>query len=113
MGPFADKLQAPTLANATRRRQATRSMAYVPNVAHDIFVSYAHLDNLSTGGRSRGGWIDSFIDPLTVQLKKRLGSGAVDIWMNRELPGNRPLTPEILSAVRDSALGSRTGPARG
>jgi TIR domain len=79
-------------------------MAYVPHVAHDIFVSYAHLDNLAPGGKTGGGWVDSFVEPLTLQLKKRLGSSAVDIWIDRQLPGNRPLTPEILTAVRDSAL---------
>ena len=79
-------------------------MAYVPRVAHDIFVSYAHLDNLAPGGRTRGGWVDSFIEPLTMQLKRRLGSGALKIWIDRELAGNRPLTPEILTALRDSAL---------
>jgi hypothetical protein len=79
-------------------------MAYVPLVAHDIFISYAHLDNLAAADRSSRGWVDAFIEPLTVQLKKRLGSGAVDIWMDRALAGNRPLTPEILTAIRDSAL---------
>ena len=79
-------------------------MAYVPRVAHDIFVSYAHLDNLAPEGRTSRGWVDSLIDRLSVQLKKRLGSGAIDIWIDRDLPGNRPLTPEILNAARDSAL---------
>lgn len=79
-------------------------MAYVPLVANDIFVSYAHLDNLAPGGRSRGGWVDALVDPLTVQLKRRLGSNAVHVWLDRQLAGNRPLTPEILAAVKDSAL---------
>jgi hypothetical protein len=79
-------------------------MAYAPRVAHDIFVSYAHLDNLAPAGRSGRGWVDAFVEPLTVQLKKRLGSGAVDLWIDRALPGNMPLTPEILTAVRESAL---------
>jgi hypothetical protein len=78
-------------------------MAYVPHVRHDVFISYAHLDNLKAG-EVRGGWVDSLVDPLTVQLKKRVGSDAVQIWMDHELAGNRPLTPEILTAVRESAL---------
>jgi TIR domain len=78
-------------------------MAYVRGAVHDIFVSYAHLDNLAPAGGGHG-WVDSFAELLTIQLKKRLGSGAVDLWIDRELAGNRPLTPEILRAVRESAL---------
>lgn len=63
-------------------------MAYVPHVAHDIFISYAHLDNLAPGGRTSGGWVDSFVEPLAMQLKKRLGSSALDIWIDRQMPGN-------------------------
>jgi hypothetical protein len=80
------------------------NMAYVPSVAHDVFVSYAHLDNLAPEGRASLGWVDLLLERLTVQLKKRVGSGAIDIWIDHELAGNRPLTPEILNAARDSAL---------
>jgi hypothetical protein len=92
-------------ARSSRRYAALEynNMSYVRGVKHDIFVSYAHLDNLAPAGRAHG-WVDAFVELLTIQLKKRLGSGALNIWMDRELAGNRPLTPEILTAVRESAL---------
>jgi TIR domain len=79
-------------------------MAYVPAAEHDVFVSYAHLDNVGPEGDTRQGWIDTFIERLSIQVCRRLGSKAVDVWTDRQQAGNQALTPSLLRAVRESAL---------
>jgi hypothetical protein len=41
-----------------------------------------------------------------MQLKKRLGSSAIDMWIDRQMPGNRPLTPRFF---RPCGLGAVAG----
>jgi len=79
-------------------------MAFVPGVTHDVFVSYAHLDNDGPKGRANQGWVDLFVELLAAQVRRRLGSKSVDFWTDREHAGNHPLTPSLLTAVRGSAL---------
>ena len=79
-------------------------MSHVPSFEHDVFVSYAHLDNESAAGRAGGGWVDVFVRRLEKQVKQRLGSKAVDLWSDPKHAGNQPLTRDILTAARDSAL---------
>lgn len=79
-------------------------MAYIPTADHDVFVSYAHLDNNGPEGETRRGWVDTFIERLSIQVCRRLGSKAVDIWTDREHAGNQALTPALIQAVRGSAL---------
>ena len=79
-------------------------MSHVPSFEHDVFVSYAHLDNESAGGRTVGGWVDVFVRRLDKQVKQRLGSKAVDFWSDPKHAGNQPLTRDILTAARDSAV---------
>jgi TIR domain len=77
-------------------------MAFVPGYQHDVFVSYAHLDNEPiTGGRS--GWVDALTEKLHVEVSQRLGTRDFSLWMDRQLDGNHPLTPEILQAIQRSA----------
>src|SRR5712692_1321994 len=57
-----------------RRAELTEQgrMAYVPGFAHDVFISYAHVDNLPlTEGDE--GWISKFHASLEVQLRQILG----------------------------------------
>jgi hypothetical protein len=79
-------------------------MSYIPTAEHDVFVSYAHLDNNGPEGETCRGWVDTFIDRLSIQVCRRLGSKAVDVWTDREHAGNQALTPALLQAVRGSAL---------
>ena len=39
-------------------------MAYIPGCKNDIFVSYAHVDNIALSGISKG-WVETFIDNLS------------------------------------------------
>jgi hypothetical protein len=85
-------------------------MAFIPGFDHDLFVSYAHLDNDPMGVEVEGwvkpsdGWVDALVKKVQSELSKRVGSGQVRAYMDPQLDGNRPITPELLSAVRRSAL---------
>jgi hypothetical protein len=55
-------------------------MAYVPDFEYDIFISYAHVDDLTTPGEAKG-WITTFEEFLAVLLSKKVGRiGSVKIW---------------------------------
>ncbi len=71
---------------------------------HDIFVSYAHVDNECLPGET-DGWVTQLIATLEVYLRQKLGrSEKYTLWRDPELPGNVPLTPEILETVRASEI---------
>jgi hypothetical protein len=78
-------------------------MAYLPKYDHDIFVSYAHIDN-EPESKGSEGWVDSLVRLLGSEIRKRLGTREPSIWMDRELAGNRPITKEILTRVERSGL---------
>src|SRR4029453_1087542 len=70
-------------------------MAFVPPHTCDIFVSYAHVDDRPAPGTNTG-WVTTLVQGLTWYLAQKLGrSDAFTLWMDHELAGNVPLTPEI------------------
>ena len=73
-------------------------MVYVPGYDHDVFVSYAHLDD-----QGEGAWVTNLVRHLDTEIRQRLGTKDLRIWIDHELDGNRPLTPEIMQAIRRSA----------
>jgi TIR domain len=77
-------------------------MAYVTGYQHDIFVSYAHIDNEPLG--TERGWITNFVAYLKNLLDKGLGSRETDVWMDHELTGNEPFSESIESALTNSAI---------
>jgi hypothetical protein len=80
-------------------------MPYLNGFKHDLFVSYAHIDNeaaLSIDGKACG-WVDVLVQKLEREIKQRIGTRAVDIWWDDEIDGNRPLTREIVTAIESSA----------
>lgn len=78
-------------------------MAYIPGFTHDIFVSYAHVDNQPLFGAEKG-WVTTLVDNLRILLAEKLGrSDAYSLWMDPKLSGNAPLTPAILEALEGSA----------
>ena len=79
-------------------------MVYVPNAAHDVFVSYAHNDNDPLEGEAGPGWVDHLSRQLSIQVKRRLGANQVECWTDRQLALNKPLTPELTRQVSESAL---------
>ena len=79
-------------------------MAYVPGFEHDVFVSYAHVDNHPRLGDKKG-WVGQFGDDLVAAIDQELGrSGLVKFWRDRRLAGNDVFDDVIRGAVRQSAL---------
>lgn len=79
-------------------------MAYVPNFEYDIFISYAHVDNLTTPTETKG-WITTFEEFLTVFLSRRVGKfGTVKIWRDPTLDGSQLFDTTIQNRINGSAL---------
>jgi hypothetical protein len=78
-------------------------MALLAGYRHDIFVSYAHNDNqpLVSGEE---GWVRTLINLLRVRTVEKIGSNALDIWMDYDLSGNSAVTPTITDALTKSAI---------
>jgi hypothetical protein len=77
-------------------------MSYTQGFVHDVFVSYAHLDN-EPAKPGLDGWVQILVDRLTIELRQRLGTQDVDVWMDYRLEGNEPLTQQLYDAVQASA----------
>src|SRR5262249_11033654 len=77
-------------------------MAFVTGFQHDVFVSYAHLDNEPIVG-GRAGWVHALAEKLAVEVSQRLGSREFSLWTERQLDVHHPIPPEILEAIRQSA----------
>jgi hypothetical protein len=77
---------------------------YVPPYKHDIFVSYAHVDNEPLAGADTR-WVTNLVTGLRPMLGQKLGrADAYSLWMDYELRGNEPVTPDILNQLRETAL---------
>jgi hypothetical protein len=76
---------------------------YVPNYKHDIFVSYAHVDNQPLPN-IKHGWVTTLITSLKNLLAQKLGRpDAFSLWMDYQLRGNQPVTPDIDEQLKQSA----------
>ena len=77
-------------------------MALVPGYRHDIFVSYAHVDNQPDTGVAEG-WVSTLVEGLRRRLDAKLGRReAYSLWMDPKLAGHVPITPEIMENLRKS-----------
>lgn len=74
-------------------------MAYVNNFQHDVFISYAHVDDEGEA------WVSQFVKQLECAIKQRLGGRILpEIYFDAKcLNANHPL-PELLEAARNSAI---------
>ena len=78
--------------------------AFVPGYQHDIFVSYAHVDDLTYPEINAAGWVATLIEGLKVKLSQEFGRNDLfALWKDEQLAPNKPLTPEILNALKQSA----------
>lgn len=78
-------------------------MAFVPDYKHDIFVSYAHVDDMPFPGVDKG-WVTTLIETLEILLAQKLGrKEAYSLWMDRQLSQHVNLTPEILDNLGKTA----------
>jgi len=73
------------------------AMAFVPGCDHDMFVSYAHLDN-----QGESAWVTALVRHLDTEVRQRLGTKDLRIWIDHDLDGNRPLTPESIQVIQRS-----------
>jgi hypothetical protein len=77
-------------------------MAYLKDYEHDVFISYAHIDNRPDREGERG-WVESFERALKLRLLKRFGR-EVGVWRDPELARSQRFDPVIEAAVRGSAI---------
>jgi len=77
-------------------------MSEIKGYDDDIFISYAHVDNLSDENE---GWVDIFHRKLGFALSKRVGeTNKIKIWRDKELKGNEEFDNIIEDRVHKSAL---------
>jgi CMP-2-keto-3-deoxyoctulosonic acid synthetase len=74
--------------------------AVVPGFAHDVFVSYSHIDDRAVG---KPGWVTSFATRLRNQLSVELGRDA-SVWFDVRLNPGDLLTREIQDRLRKTAV---------
>ena len=76
-------------------------------MGHDVFISYAHVDNEPLPPASEG-WVNTLVRALKVRLAQKLGRReACNIWMDGLLAGNDPEPLGGLNAVPYEALDRR------
>jgi hypothetical protein len=76
-------------------------MACVPGFEHDLFVSYAHIDDEPDVGQPHG-WVTTLKDNLKARVDRRLGIRS-SIWMDQRLAGEAQLSAPIMEALRQAA----------
>jgi hypothetical protein len=79
-------------------------MGFVPDHDHDVFVSYAHIDNEPLAGAA-DGWVTTLVRNLTTIVRQKLGDreGRLDVWVDDELAGNVPFPAQIEAALGRTA----------
>lgn len=78
-------------------------MAYVSGCEHDVFISYAHVDNVPLSVCDQG-WISLLVQDIKKLLDQKLGRpDCCDLWMDYRLRNHEPFTPNIMDAVGRSA----------
>jgi hypothetical protein len=86
-------------------------MAFVPQYEHDIFVSYAHVDDqpFTSHGIERErphGWVVTLVRHLKILLGQNFGRpDAVSVWFDsHNLRGHHTLADEIAAKLEKTAL---------
>lgn len=78
-------------------------MSFVPGYEHDIFVSYATVDDQPPAGAERG-WISTLFGELKRLLAEEVGRrGGADVWMDYRLGANDALSHTIFETLDGSA----------
>lgn len=68
---------------------------------HDIFVSYAHVDDAPVGGAGRG-MVTQFVEELKRELPKGMSGRRPTVWMDRQLAANERVTETLDAHLQDS-----------
>lgn len=80
--------------------------AFVPGFEHDVFVSYAQVDDIPDID-SKPGWVTNLVDKLRSRLAQQLGGREVfSLWMDRKqgLAGNDPIREKIQGTLERTAV---------
>jgi hypothetical protein len=77
-------------------------MGVVQGFEHDMFVSYAHQDNVPAVGRD-SGWVVTLVTELEREVRQRLGRKEFGCWMDYQLDENLPVSNELVLRVQKSA----------
>jgi hypothetical protein len=77
-------------------------MAYLKSFDHDVFISYAHFDNMPDREGDKG-WVEQFAQQLAIRLLKRFGE-PVDIWRDPALKRSQLFDRVIEKAVHGSGV---------
>ena len=78
-------------------------MSFVPDFDHDVFISYASVDNKAPESVEHG-WVTYLVTELRRVLAEELGhSQGPAIWMDYELGSGDRITPVLTEAVANSA----------
>ena len=74
-------------------------MAYVESFEHDVFLSYARVDDAR-------GWVSAFVERLRIEMDQLVGRvGTVKIWRDqRKIAGNQLFDRTIEDALATSAV---------
>lgn len=79
-------------------------MGFVHHDDHDVFVSYAHVNNQILEGVLSKGWVTTLVRNLQTLLSNNLGRDVVDVFFDPKLRGDVELTPELESKARGAAV---------
>ncbi len=71
---------------------------------YDLFISYAHVDDMPLPGVEKG-WVETLFETLHSQAGEKIGRlEAFQMWQDRRnLKGNDDFNETILGAIRESA----------
>ena len=79
-------------------------MAYVPGFEHDIFISYAHVDN-APPDEEEDGWVTKLHTSLMTLIPQKIGRAEdFSIWRDPKLQGNDEFPDTLDCAFRRSAV---------
>lgn len=78
-------------------------MGFLGGTEHDVFISYAHLDN-ETRHKDEEGWVTQFHEELKLSLAQRIGSYDVRVWRDEEIGAAQKFNKTIEKAVCSSAV---------
>lgn len=68
-----------------------------------VFISYAHADNLPLDD-SAPGWVSCFVDKLQRTIARQAGGGAISFWMDHRLEPQRKVNDELRRTIFDSEI---------
>lgn len=87
-------------------------MAFVPEYDHDVFISYAHVNdvpprlNTQPGVNQAPGWVATLVWHLKAELAQKIGRfDGFEVWFDQEtLRGHHNLSDEIAARLKSSAI---------